>query len=223
MLVLGILVSSLNLMHFIFCSVQPGDLLRHHGLRFITSSVHIKAAEQKAAMEKEVREKEAREKAAAEESAGEEISQVGEPHDSLPTAEASSITKKADAEKWTSRFSFMKRSKTPTESTAYQLGSTPCKVVLADDTDDVCMECKSKLEIPDGCATTPAATTTPAGNEETKPTDAQSSRSCPCEWFICDDELAKIRNFVIQVSTKIFINLSVIACGLSLWTNILLV
>lgn len=189
--------------------------------------MHIKAAEEKAALEKEAREKEAREKEAREkpaeeESAGEEISEVGEPQDLLPTAEASSSTKKADAEKWTSRFSFMKRSKTPTESAAYQLGSTPCKVVLADDTDEVCMECKSKPEVPDDCVTTPVAPTTATGNEETKPTDAQPSRCCPCEWFICDDELAKIRNFVIQVSTKILLNSFVIACGLSVWTNIFL-
>lgn len=156
--------------------------------------MHLKAAEEKAAMEKA-----AREKAAEDEAAGKENSQIEEPEDPSSNAEASSATKEVDAEKWTSRFSFMKKSKTPIESTAYQLGSSPCKVLLADDTDEVCMECKSKLEVSDNTVTMSGATTIPAGNEETKPTDVQSSRSCPCEWFSCDDEPSKIRNFVIQV------------------------
>jgi len=156
--------------------------------------VHIKAAEEKAAMEKA-----AREKAAEDEAAGKENARIQEPEDSLWDSEASSANKEVDGPKQTSRFSFMKRSKIPIESTAYQLGSSPCKVMLVDDTDEVCMECKSKLEESDDINSTASTTTIPAGNEETKPTDVQSSRSCPCEWFICDDELSKIRNFVIQV------------------------
>lgn len=153
--------------------------------------MHIKAAEENAAMEKAAREKEAQDEAA-----GKENARIKEPEDSLSNSEASSATE-VDAEKRTSRFSFMKKSKIPIESTAYQLGSSPCKVLLADDTDEVCMECKSKLE--EATPTTPGTTTTPAGNEETKQTDMQTLRTCPCEWFICDDELSKIRNFVIQV------------------------
>lgn len=171
--------------------------MRHHGLRFITSSVHIKAAEEKAAMEKAIREK-----AAQDEAAGKENARIKEPEEEAkpPTSEASNTKEDDNAEKGlSSRFSFMKKkAKMTAEPTAYQIVSSPCKVLLADDSDDVCMECKSKLEEA-GEVTAGATLPTAAGIEETKQSEVQPVRSCPCEWFICDDDLSNIRNFVIQV------------------------
>lgn len=51
-------------------------------------------------------------------------------------------------------------------------------------------------------ATTNSMTSMVAAKEETKQAvadDLNSSRSCPCEWFICDENLNNTRYFVIQV------------------------
>lgn len=51
-------------------------------------------------------------------------------------------------------------------------------------------------------ATTNSMTSMVAAKEETKQAvadDLNSSRSCPCEWFICDGNRNSTRYFVIQV------------------------
>ncbi|XP_062181254.1 phospholipase A1 PLIP3, chloroplastic-like [Phragmites australis] len=55
-------------------------------------------------------------------------------------------------------------------------------------------------------ATTNSMTSMVAAKEETKQAvadDLNSSRSCPCEWFICDDNLNSARYFVVQGSETI--------------------
>lgn len=61
-------------------------------------------------------------------------------------------------------------------------------------------------------ATTNSMTSMVAAKEETKQAvadDLNSSRSCPCEWFICDDNLNSTRYFVIQVEQI----MSSVICG----------
>ena len=149
-------------------------------------------------------EKAAREKAAQDEAAAKESATVKDLEDSPATSEASSA-KEVDAEKETRRFPFLRKAKTPVESTAYQIESA------TDPADELCVECKSKLEAlhdAEPSSTVPDATKILVVNEDLKQTasgDVQPSYSCPCEWFICDDELSKIRNFTIQVfRTSIF-------------------
>jgi len=51
-------------------------------------------------------------------------------------------------------------------------------------------------------ATTNSMTSMVAAKEETKQAvadDLNSSRSCPCEWFICDENQSSTRYFVFQV------------------------
>jgi hypothetical protein len=171
--------------------------------------VHIRAREEKAAVEKAAREKAAmektaREKAALDEAAAKESARAKELEDSLPPSEASSATE-VDAAKQTRRFLFMRKPKTPAESTACQIESLTSPAPPMDDADELCIECKSKLEASRDATpslTMPDTTTIPAGNEDVKqtaPADVQRSYSCPCQWFICDDELSKTRNFSIQV------------------------
>lgn len=55
-------------------------------------------------------------------------------------------------------------------------------------------------------ATTNSVTSMVAAKEETKQAvadDLNSSRSCPCEWFICDDNQSSTRYFVVQGSETI--------------------
>lgn len=54
-------------------------------------------------------------------------------------------------------------------------------------------------------ATTNSVTSMVAAKEETKQAvadDLNSSRSCPCEWFICDDNQSSTRYFVVQVKLR---------------------
>lgn len=149
-------------------------------------------------------EKVAREKAAQDEAAAKESARIKELEGSSATSEASSA-KEVDAEKQTRRFPFRRKAKIPVESTALRLESLPKEMPPLDDIAQLCMECKSTLEAlhdVEPSSTLPDTITISVGSEdlkETAPTDVQPSRSCPCEWFICDDELSKIRNFSIQV------------------------
>ncbi|OEL15160.1 hypothetical protein BAE44_0023824 [Dichanthelium oligosanthes] len=55
-------------------------------------------------------------------------------------------------------------------------------------------------------ATTNSVTSMVAAKEETRQAvadDLNSSRSCPCEWFICDDDQNSTRYFVVQGSESI--------------------
>uniref|UniRef100_A0A0D9UZ64 Fungal lipase-type domain-containing protein n=1 Tax=Leersia perrieri TaxID=77586 RepID=A0A0D9UZ64_9ORYZ len=55
-------------------------------------------------------------------------------------------------------------------------------------------------------ATTNSVTSMVAAKEETRQAvadDLNSSRSCPCEWFICDDDKGSTRYFVVQGSESI--------------------
>jgi hypothetical protein len=55
-------------------------------------------------------------------------------------------------------------------------------------------------------ATTNSVTSMVAAKEETRQAvadDLNSSRSCPCEWFICDDDQGSTRYFVVQGSESI--------------------
>uniref|UniRef100_A0A0A9CA15 Fungal lipase-type domain-containing protein n=1 Tax=Arundo donax TaxID=35708 RepID=A0A0A9CA15_ARUDO len=55
-------------------------------------------------------------------------------------------------------------------------------------------------------ATTNSVTSMVAAKEETRQAvadDLNSSRSCPCEWFVCDDDENRTRYFVVQGSESI--------------------
>ncbi|KAL6627627.1 hypothetical protein ACP70R_031353 [Stipagrostis hirtigluma subsp. patula] len=55
-------------------------------------------------------------------------------------------------------------------------------------------------------ATTNSVTSMVAAKEETRQAvadDLNSSRSCPCEWFVCDDDQSSTRYFVVQGSESI--------------------
>ncbi|KAG0572269.1 hypothetical protein KC19_VG080500 [Ceratodon purpureus] len=196
-------LSFLSNLAYVIPTIKPGDLLRHHGLRFITSSVHVKVREEKAAMENA-----AREKAVQDEAAAKGTARIKELEDALATSDVSSA-KEVNAEKQIRRFPFMRKARTPVELAAYQSESLTSPVLPVDDVDGFCVECKSTLEAPHDAelsSTTPDTANVPPGNERLKqdaPVDVQPLHSCPCEWFICDDELSKIRNVSIQGSDSV--------------------
>lgn len=171
-------------------SEQPSDLLRLHGLRFITSSVHLKAAEEKAALEKA-----AREKAAQEEAAAKEIARLEELEQSSPSPEAISA-RPVNVPKHSRVFSLFRN------TTVHESEPLPSSLPLMD---ELCVECQSKLVSPVDTkvsANTSDSPVAPESHEDIVSSisaEAQPLHSCPCDWFICEEELSKTLNLSIKV------------------------
>lgn len=175
-------------------SIKPSDLLRLHGLRFITSSVHLKAAEEKAALEKA-----AREKAAQEEAAAKEIARLEELEQSSPSPEAISA-RPVNVPKHSRVFSLFRN------TTVHESEPLPSSLPLMD---ELCVECQSKLVSPVDTkvsANTSDSPVAPESHEDIVSSisaEAQPLHSCPCDWFICEEELSKTLNLSIKGSDSV--------------------
>lgn len=180
---------------------QPRNLLKHQGLRFVTSSLEKKA--QLAAAEKE--------QMPALEKAQSDASSEKEQLSSLETV------KETEGDK------LMNNGYRISASTAYQIAAaaasylqshtksilsfrsakTSMKEDLVEGGDHSMGDGKiASSEMASFVATTNSVTAVVAGKEEMKQAvakDLSSARSSPCEWFICDDDNCGTRFFVIQV------------------------
>lgn len=180
---------------------QPRNLLKHQGLRFVTSSLEKKA--QLAAAEKE--HMPTLEKAQTSEK------------EQLSSLETVKETEEAEGEK------LRNNGYRISASTAYQIAAaaasylqshtksilsfrsakTSTKEDLVEGGDHSMGDGKiASSEMASFVATTNSVTAVVAGKEEMKQAvakDLSSARSSPCEWFICDDDNCGTRFFVIQV------------------------
>lgn len=183
---------------------QPRNLLKHQGLRFVTSSLEKKA--QLAAAEKE--------QMPTLEKAQSDVSSEKEQLSSLETVKE---TEEAEGEK------LMNNGYRISASTAYQIAAaaasylqshtksilsfrsakTSMKEDLVEGGDHSMGDGKiASSEMASFVVTTNSVTAVVAGKEEMKQAvakDLSSARSSPCEWFICDDDNCGTRFFVIQV------------------------
>ncbi|KAJ8623334.1 hypothetical protein MRB53_031863 [Persea americana] len=182
--------------------IKPRNLLKHQGLRFVTSSLEKKA--QLAAAEKE--------QMPALEKAQSDASSEKEQLSSLETV------KETEGDK------LMNNGYRISASTAYQIAAaaasylqshtksilsfrsakTSMKEDLVEGGDHSMGDGKiASSEMASFVATTNSVTAVVAGKEEMKQAvakDLSSARSSPCEWFICDDDNCGTRFFVIQGS-----------------------
>ena len=82
----------------------------------------------------------------------------------------------------------------------------PHGTLREDDKKSSCVQYDMESELTSAVASFIGATpvtTVVAAEEETKQAvvkDLQSPHSCPCEWYVCDDEASHTRYFAIQVS-----------------------
>ncbi|CAK9183086.1 unnamed protein product [Ilex paraguariensis] len=175
--------------------IKPGNLLKYHGLRFITSSLEKKQQVLKAEKEKaeaDVQEAEGSPKEPADRKEGKTTSgnrvsvttayQIAASAASYLHAHTTSVLPFT---------SFKPKSiKDPPEG---ESGTN----------DNVCM---MDAKVASLMATTDSVTAVVAAKEEVKQAvadDLNSTRSSPCEWFVCDDDQSGTRFFVIQGSESL--------------------
>ncbi|XP_022887890.1 uncharacterized protein LOC111403568 [Olea europaea var. sylvestris] len=168
--------------------IKPGNLLRYHGLRFVTSSLEKKKQVLKAGDEKAM---------------GAEASEaLGNITVSKEKMNGSRVSPSATYQIAASAASYLH------SHTKSILGFKSSKSALGENlleeingrTDDVNM---INQDVASLIATTDSVTAVVAAKEEVKQAvadDLSSTRASPCEWFVCDDDKSATRFFVIQGS-----------------------
>ncbi|KAL7172043.1 hypothetical protein ACSBR2_031690 [Camellia fascicularis] len=173
--------------------IKPGNLLKSHGLRFVTSSLEKKELAMKAEKEKGTEGQEAEEISKEPEKVEEEKNKGSRISASAAYQIAASAASYLHSQ--TKSFLPFKSSKSEACETSTE-GNNGIN-------DNVCM---LDNEMASFMATTDSVTAVVAAKEEVKQAvadDLNSTRSSPCEWFICDDDLSRTRLFVIQGSESL--------------------
>ncbi|KAH7836961.1 hypothetical protein Vadar_007880 [Vaccinium darrowii] len=178
-------MSYLGNLAYSISQIKPGNLLKSHGLRFVTSSLEKKEPAMKAEKENV-------------------LAAVQEPEET---------SKEPEEEKnMGSRISASAAYHVAASAASYLQSRTksiiPFTSKSSEDSPDKCRGMYGKVstmdnEVASFMATTDSVTAVVAAKEEVKQAvadDLNSSLSSPCEWFICDDDLSRTRLFVIQGS-----------------------
>lgn len=175
-------------------ALQPGHLLRHHGLRLVTSSLEkkeqvLRVEKEKIAAEEALREVKTAAEARDDECHGAENEEAGEAKsDGVRPSAAYHIAATAASylHSHTRSILRLKSSK-----------STVNDENLAEE-----VEGRMNEDVASLMATTDSVTAVVAAKEEVKQAvadDLNSIKSSPCEWFVCDDDQNATRFFVVQV------------------------
>ncbi|XP_045812827.1 phospholipase A1 PLIP2, chloroplastic [Trifolium pratense] len=187
-------MSHLGSLAYSIPNIKPGKLLKHYGLRFVTSSLEKKelaAKSEKNSQEVEVKEKS--EKDHQEVEVKEKQVETKEPNNGgyrISAATAYNIAASA-----ASYLHTQTRSILPFKSSNAAAGEENNESLNMMNT-----------EVASLMATTDSVTAVVAAKEEVKQAvadDLNSTRSSPCEWFICDDNQSGTRFFVIQGSESL--------------------
>ncbi|XP_073064607.1 phospholipase A1 PLIP2, chloroplastic-like [Primulina eburnea] len=175
-------MSYLGNLAYSISQIKPDDLLRSHGLRFVTSSLEKKEQALKAKQENNPQKEE-------------RTSQDGEGNE---TGRANRISASSAYQIAASAASYL-HSQTKSMLHFKSSNSNPSQTFPEDETGDV--EDMASL-----MATTDSVTAVVAAKEEIKQAvadDLNSTSSSPCEWFVCDDDQKATRFFVIQGSESL--------------------
>ncbi|XP_061338424.1 phospholipase A1 PLIP2, chloroplastic-like isoform X1 [Gastrolobium bilobum] len=183
-------MSHLGNLAYAIPKIKPGKLLKHYGLRFVTSSIEKKelaATAEKNPQEVETNEKEEEEERKELKNGGYKISATA----------AYNIAASA-----ASYLHSQTRSILPFKSSNAVAGEGSLEG-SNESLDSVNM---LNTEVASFMATTDSVTAVVAAKEEVKQAvadDLSSIRSSPCEWFICDDDQSGTRFFAIQGSESL--------------------
>ncbi|KAL2540445.1 alpha/beta-Hydrolases superfamily protein [Abeliophyllum distichum] len=177
--------------------MKPGNLLRNHGLRFVTSSLEKKEQELKAEKERasaEGSQKEENTAAEARDAEGKEDKTNG---NGASTSSAYQIAASVASflQSHTKSILHFKSSEFMAIENLLQETSR------GEDSIDMTSEDVASL-----MATTDSVTAVVAAKEDVKQAvadDLNSTQSSPCEWFVCDDDQSATRFFVIQGSESL--------------------
>lgn len=193
--------------HILFLFLQPKNLLKCYGLRFVASSLEnngkpLNSDEaKKPSQDQELKE---------ENSDSEEIDTTKGNSPSVSTSAAYQIAASAAYQIAASAASNLSTGVLPYGAAQTKGGEKPVEGSPYDKQDrSVSPEEVSRM------ATTKLVTQAVAGKEEMKQAiaeDLNSSQSLPCEWYICDDDSSATRYFAIQVkfpSSKLLLSISI--------------
>jgi len=181
-------------------SFQPVNLLKYHGLRFVTSSLEKKAKSSNAEKEKAADNSDKPEEQLPDRATSLESSTIAESNEKQ-SENSYGISPSTAYHIAASAASFLQsqtKSILPFGTPKADIEKNPSEAgrVSEDDGGISCSEMASFV------ATTNSVTAVVAGKEEMKQAvakDLNSANSSPCEWFICDDDKSGTRYFVIQV------------------------
>lgn len=170
--------------------LQPGNLLRNHRLRFITSSHEKKEQALKVEKEKVSAEEGQKEvKTEAEQAEGVELKVDG---NRISAAAAYQIAASAASYLHSHTRSILRFKSSKSENLPEQV-----KGGGKNEIDDMINQDAASIMVTD------SMTAVVAAKEEVKQAvadDLNSLSSSPCEWFVCDDDQNATRFFVIQVN-----------------------
>lgn len=176
-------MSYLGFMAYHIPKIKPASLLKHYGLRFVTSSLEKKAQNLSAEEEQSPPKINTERKERCPEGEGGKPSETG--YRLSPSAAYHTVASAA---------SYLQ---SQTRST------TPSRTPIAENDRSEDRGGPSSSDMASFVATTNSITAVVAGEEEMKEAvakDLNSPNSSPSEWFICDDDESSTRYFVIQGS-----------------------
>ncbi|XP_073150324.1 phospholipase A1 PLIP2, chloroplastic-like [Henckelia pumila] len=174
-------MSYLGTLAYSIPQIKPESLLKNHGLRFLTSSIEKKEQSSKSQKEKLSAEAEA-------EAQDEERNELKQKGGELDTRSASAAYQIAAS---TASYLHSHSKSMANENLSRNMNGSTVSV------DMINKEMASLI------GTTDSVTAVVAAKEEVKQAvadDLNSTRSSPCEWFVCDDDKSATRLFVIQGS-----------------------
>nr|DAD38216.1 TPA_asm: hypothetical protein HUJ06_008857 [Nelumbo nucifera] len=174
--------------------IKPGNLLKYHGLRFVTSTVEKKARSPNGGKERN-------------------SSHVQEP-EKKPEEETEDREQRKDGHRISASAAYQIAASAASylhSQTRSILSFKSSKADARKDSVDKCTEASDNVntvssEVASLVATTNSVTAVVAAKEELKQAvvkDLNSAHSSPCEWFICDDDQSATRFFVIQGSESL--------------------
>ncbi|KAF5196506.1 Phospholipase a1 plip2 protein [Thalictrum thalictroides] len=187
-------MSYLGKLSYSISKIKPASLLKHHGLRFVTSSLEKKGLSTNAGKEQnwaEVQEKEIKSEKTTDEV---EEQKTGRYRITALAAYHIAASAASYLQSHTRNIIPFKSSNDGTVNTLLESGSE-----LQNNVELACSE-RSFV------ATTDSVTAVVAAKEETKQAVAKelnTACSSPCGWFICDDDQSGTRFFVIQGSESL--------------------
>ncbi|XP_057782190.1 phospholipase A1 PLIP2, chloroplastic [Salvia miltiorrhiza] len=191
-------MSYLGSLAYSISQIKPGNLLRHHGLRFVTSSLEKK--EQALRVEKE--------KISAEEAQQELKTATGAQDDECHGTESEDVGEaKANGIRPSAAYQIAATAASYLHSHTRSILRLKSSKSTAND-EDLAEEAEGRMneDVASLMATTDSVTAVVAAKEEVKQAvadDLNSIKSSPCEWFVCDDDQNATRFFVIQGSESL--------------------
>eukprot|EP00250_Pteridium_aquilinum_P020888 c24979_g1_i1 orf=178-2862(-) len=203
-------------MAYMIPDIQPGQLLKHHHLRFITSSLDKKAEAEAKAKEVELLKKALRndkDKLPSNADKGAGNSSEGSPSETnfiTSGVEATAISSHASSCAQLNTKENGNASVAHTTNVSVEVGASAAFQTKLQQVENNTCTSDGEEELgpsdEESLMAVAPVTAVVVAEEETKlavAKDLQASSSCPCEWFICDDPSMHTRFFVIQGSESL--------------------